>query len=98
MRQDYKQWLIDKQYSANTRITQMHRVRKVEEAYGNLDEHFANGTYQDVLNALLYTADDEKANKPNPSKIKFHGNVRNNLQSYKYAAARYVSFLIKNKI
>lgn len=98
MRPDYPRWLEEQKYSDNTQTAQIHRVRKVEEHYGNLDEHFSNGTYQQVINSLEYSTADERTNKPNPSKIKFEGNVniRNNLQSYKNAVVRYRKFLNDN--
>ena len=93
MRPDYPQWLVAQKYSDGTQAAQLHRVKKVEESYGNLDEHFAKGTYQSIIDSLQYSTGDERANKPNPSKIKFDGNVRNNLQSYKNAVVRYRKFL-----
>jgi hypothetical protein len=93
MRPDYPNWLAEQQYSENTQTAQINRVKKVEESYGSLDEHFANGSYQDVIDSLDYSTNDERANKPNPSKIRFEGNIRNNLQSYKNAAERYRKFL-----
>ncbi len=93
MRPDYPQWLAEQKYTDNTQTAQLHRVKKVEECYGNLDDHFANGTYQQVIDALQYSTQDERQNKPNPSKIKFEGNIRNNLQSYKNAVVRYWKFL-----
>lgn len=93
MRPDYPQWLIEQKYSDGTQTAQIHRVKKVEESYGSLDEHFANGTYEGVIDSLQYSTSDERANKPNPSKIKFDGNIRNNLQSYKNAVVRYRKFL-----
>ncbi len=93
MRSDYPKWLAEQQYSESTQAAQIHRVKKVEEHYGNLDEHAAKGTYQDVINSLKYSANDERANKPNPSNMKFDGNIRNNLQSYKNAVVRYQRFL-----
>ena len=96
MRPDYPQWLIEQKYSDGTQTAQIHRVKKVEESYGNLDERFANGTYEDVIASLQYSTSDERANKPNPSKIKFDGNIRNNLQSYKNAVVRYRKFLNDN--
>ena len=72
---------------------EIHRVGKVEESYGNLDELFANGTYEDVIASLQYSTSDERANKPNPSKIKFNGNIRKGLQSYKSAVVLYRKFL-----
>lgn len=96
MRQDYPQWLAEQKYSENTQTAQIHRVKKVEEYYGSLDDHFAKGTYEDVISSLEYSTHDERQNKPNPSKIKFDGNIRNNLQSYKNAVVRYRKFLNDN--
>ncbi|MCF6315077.1 MAG: endonuclease NucS [Marinosulfonomonas sp.] len=93
MRQDYPQWLADLKYAEGTQTAQIHRVKKVEEYYGNLEEHFQKNSYQDVINSLQYSTSDERENKPNPSKIQFNGNIRNNLQSYKSAAVRYRKFL-----
>ncbi len=93
MRQDYPNWLVEQKYAENTQAAQLHRVKKVEESYGDLDDRFKNGTYQDVINDLQYSASDEKRDRPNPSRIKFDGNIRNNLQSYKNAVVRYQKFL-----
>jgi endonuclease len=93
MRVDYPKWLAEQEYSENTQSAQIHRVKKVEENYGNLDEHFAKGTLQNIIDSLSYSTNDERTNKPNPSKMKFEGNVRNNLQSYKNAVVRYRKFL-----
>lgn len=92
MHPDYPQWLTER-YAAKTQTSQIHRVGRVEECYGNLDEHFANGTYQEVIESLQYSTDDERANRPNPSKIQFEGNIRTNLQSYKSAVVLYLQFL-----
>lgn len=93
MRSDYSLWLSEQKYSDNTQSAQLHRVKKVEEYYGDLDEHFQKGTLKDVIAELEYSTHDERTNKPNPSKIKFEGNIRNNLQSYKNAVVRYRKFL-----
>lgn len=96
MRKDYIDWLTEQKYADGTRTAQLYRVQKVEEFYGNLDDHFQQGTIQDVIDDLQYSTRDERQNKPNPSKIPFEGNVniRNNLQSYKNAVVRYRKFLL----
>jgi hypothetical protein len=93
MRPDYPKWLAQQQYAENMQQAQIYRVKKVEESYGNLDEHFANGTYQDIINSLAYSTRDERENRPNPTRIMIQGNVRQGLQSYKNAAVRYRRFL-----
>lgn len=93
MRENYHEWLEDQKYSSNTQVAQIHRVRKVEDSYGDLDKHYQDGTILDVIQNLQYSMHDERSNKPNPSKIVFDGNIRNNLQSYKNATVRYLKFL-----
>lgn len=93
MKNSYKSWLEEQRYDPGTITAQLHRTGRVEEHYGNLDDHFANGTLQPIIDELTYTADDERRGKPNPSKIPFKGNTRNNLASYKNALVRYRKFL-----
>lgn len=93
MNLNYPLWLNDQKYADNTQTAQLHRVRKVEEYYGDLDEHFKNNTLNEVIENLQYSVADERGNKPNPSKIIFDGNIRNNLQSYKNAVVRYRKYL-----
>jgi endonuclease len=96
MKSNYSTWLAEQKYAENTQAAQIHRVKKVEDAYGSLDDHFKNNTYQELIDNLSYSTDDERAHRPNPTKIKFDGNIRNNLQSYKNAVVRYRKFLMDN--
>jgi hypothetical protein len=93
MHPDFPEWL-SVIYTEKTKSSRISNVKKIEECYGSLDEHFAKGTYnREVINTLEYSTKDEQANKPNPSKIPFKGNIRNNLNMYKNAAKLYESFL-----
>lgn len=93
MHPDFPEWLSEA-YTERTKSSRISNIKKIEECYGSLDEHFLKGTYQqDVINTLEYSTKDEQANKPNPSKIPFKGNIRNNLNMYKNAANLYQSFL-----
>ncbi|PHR25487.1 MAG: hypothetical protein COA37_01215 [Hoeflea sp.] len=93
MKDSYRKWLEDQKYSDSTIAAQLHRVSKVEAAYGSFDEHFKAGTLQSIIDALQYSSEDERRDLPNPSKLVFDGNIRNNLQSYKNATVRYQKFL-----
>ena len=93
MRSDYRSWLEEQKYEPGTITAQMHRVGRVEDNYGNLDEHFRSGGLQSIIDELSYSAADERSGKPNPSKIPFKGDVRKNLASYKDAVVRYRKFL-----
>jgi hypothetical protein len=70
----------------------LYRSKRVEKYYGDLDEHYAKDSLKSVIQALLYSTDDQKHNRPNPSKIPFDGDIRTNLQSYRNAIEWYKRF------
>ena len=65
MRQDYVGWLAEQKYAENTQSVQIYRVKKVEEYYGDLEEHLRNNTYEEVINSLKYSTQDERSDKAN---------------------------------
>lgn len=95
MRSDYKDWLRAQEYADNTIAAQLHRVGKVESAYGSLDDLIASGRYDDLIGELSYSVQDERSGRPNPSRISFEGDIRSNLQSYRNAVVRYRKFLLE---
>ena len=92
MNSTYRSWLEQQDYAAGTIQTQMHRAGRVEEHYGDLDEHYDRDQLQGVIGELKYSTADERSNKPNPSRIPFNGNTRQNLASYRDAMERYCKF------
>ena len=92
MKSSYETWLEQQGYAAGTVQAQMHRAGRVEECYGDLDEHYDRDQLRSVIDELKYSGADERRNKPNPSKIPFNGNTRNNLASYRNAVERYCKF------
>lgn len=92
MKSTYQHWLEQRGYAGGTVQAQMHRARRAEECYGDLDEHYERDQLRSVIDELKYSTEDERRNKPNPSKIPFNGNIRNNLASYRNATERYCKF------
>ena len=92
MRVTYKTWLEQQDYAEGTIQTQMARAGRVEEAYGDLDEHYDRDQLRSVIAELKYSTEDERRNKPNPSKIPLKGDTRKNLDSYRRALERYCKF------
>lgn len=92
-REAYQRWLESQQYAANTITAQMHRANRVEEFHGDLDEHYAKDRMASLLEGLTYSKNDERNNRPNPSKIPFDGNIRTNIASYRDAIKRYMKFI-----
>ena len=92
MRSTYRNWLEQQGYAEGTVQAQMHRAGRVEECYGNLDEHYDKDRLQSVIDELRYSTEDERGKKPNPSRTPFNGDIRNNLASYRNATERYCKF------
>jgi hypothetical protein len=92
MKAGYRRWLEEQRYDAGTINAQMYRAGRVEEHRGNLDEHYANDRLAGLIDSLRYSTDDKRNNRPNPSKIPFEGDIRNNLASYRNAVERYRKF------
>src|SRR6266852_8999655 len=92
MKAGYRQWLEQQKYDAGTINAQMYRAGRVEEHHGDLDEHYAADRMADLIKTLRYSTDDRRHNRPNPSKIPFDGDIRNNLASYRNAVERYRRF------
>ena len=92
MKSSYESWLEQQSLAAATVQAQIHRAGRVEEYYGDLDEHYDRDKLRRVIGELKYSTADERSNTPNPSKIPFNGNTRNNLASYRHAIERYCKF------
>lgn len=92
MRSEYETWLRSQKYAENTCGAQVYRVKKVEEFYGSLDDAIASGEIDAIIAEMVYSTEDERRDKPNPSKLPFQGNIRNNLAAYRNAAQRYLRF------
>ena len=93
MRPDSKAWLEAQQYGPGTITAQLHRTGRVEECYGDLSIHFSKDQFASIISELTYSVDDQRRDRPNPSKIPFSGDIRTNLASYKNALALYGRFL-----
>jgi hypothetical protein len=73
MRTGYGDWL-QANFQAGTRTTQLSQARRLEDAYGDLDQHFERDEFASILADLAYSAADKAAGKPNPSRIPIEGN------------------------
>ena len=93
MRDDYRQWLVEQGYPDNSVASRIATANKVEKAYGNLEDLFANGGYQALVDELTYSTEDTRRKRANPSRIQTEGDLRNNLATYKQGVALYRRFL-----
>ena len=79
MKSNYQAWLEAEKYDPNTVNAQMYRARRVEESHGDLDKHFSDDQLASLIATLRYSSQDKRQQRPNPSKIPFDGDIRDNL-------------------
>lgn len=92
MKPTFQRWLEQGNRVKGTVQTRTSHAGRVEDFYGDLDEHYDQNQLRNVINELKYSAEDERRNKPNPSKLPINGNIRNNLASYRNATELYCTF------
>jgi hypothetical protein len=89
MQRSYEAWLRHQGYDENTVNAQLYRAGRVEEYYGDFDEHFETNRLESVIEAFVYTAEDARRDRPNPTLIPFKGAIPGNMNSYKFAVRLY---------
>ena len=87
----FKSWLAEN-YSANSAATHYSCARRVEEHYGDLDQLYEDGHFDELIASLAYSKADEKAGKSNPTKLPVGGNPYNVLNNFKSAIRCYRLF------
>ena len=92
MKSTYRHWLEQQGYASGSVQTRMSHTGRVEDCYDDLDEQYDRDQLRSVLDELKYSTEDERRDKPNPSRIPINGNTRTNLASYRNAAELYCKF------
>lgn len=79
---EFRAWFKANDYDDATVGTQLARAKRIEQHYGDLDQLFRDGKLASLKAELSYSADDERAGRPNPAKFEVNGNIRNSMASY----------------
>jgi endonuclease len=87
----FREWLASN-YADNTVSTQLSAARRLEAAYGDLDEIFDEDGFAGLLAELKYSSSDQANQKPNPSKLQIDGNLYPALAFSRTALRIYKSF------
>jgi len=97
-RQEFKDWLIDnKKYDITTANSRIGNCSTIEQAYGNLDEHYENDRLSSVLNWLIYSKKDKREDvKPQPP-LEIDGDVYTGLATLRQGLNRYLEFKIQDE-
>lgn len=94
MKQDeFRKWLVAQGQTDPTASSRVSSAKRVEQYLGDLDELFVQEDLDSVLNRFAYSADDERAERPNPSPVPIDGVLRTGLASLQQALKLYHTFL-----
>jgi len=88
----YPNWLVEAVPSRVTAQTKLSELRRVEDAFGDLDGLYDNDELQGLIEELTYTSEDQRSGRPGPSRLKINGDIRTNLACYKSAVQKYARF------
>ncbi|WP_205631833.1 AAA family ATPase [Cereibacter johrii] len=94
MKQDeFRKWLVAQGQTEAAASSRVSSAMRVEQYLGDLDLVLAQEDRDSVLNRFAYTAEDERAGRPNPSPVQIDGVLRTGLASLQQALKLYHSFL-----
>lgn len=92
VRETYREWLGSQSFSGNTKSTQWSQANRIEKAYGDLDAAFDADRFSAIRGSLEYSKDDQRSDRPNPSRFEIDGDIYSNLASYRATLTYYSRF------
>ena len=97
-REEFKDWLIkNKGYDTTTTNSRLGNCSTIEQAYGNLDEHYEKDRLNTVSKLLKYSRKDEiEGVKPKPP-LEINGDIYNGLATLRQALNRYLEYKFQHE-
>ncbi len=92
MDSQFEAWLVASGSDPATAGSRVSNLRRVELAYGDLDELYALDRYESMLADLAYSTNDAREGNPNRSRISISGDAYNGLATLRSAVAKYRQF------
>lgn len=89
---EFLDWLIESGQQENSARSVLSRVKRVEEAYPDLDSRFEDSSIEALMNVFTYTKKDEAKKRIPLHKIEIDGNPYTGTQSLRTALAQYIEF------
>ena len=88
----FEHWLLENGYDPHGAASRISNVRRVETAYGDLDDYYNRDRCKSVLADLWYSTADKRRNARNPSRIVIDGDAYNGLSTLRSAVRLYVKY------
>ena len=87
----FRVWL-EARFATNTVSTQLSTCKRIETAYGDLDDIFDEDRFEALIGELAYSKNDESRRVPNPTKMQLERSVYDTLASCRTALRTYRNF------
>lgn len=87
----FRNWL-EERFAPNTVSTALSTCKRVESAYGDLDDYYDSGEFDVLLESLSYSKSDEANGTPDPSKMNLEKSVYDTLSSCRTHLRTYRKF------
>lgn len=98
-REEFKSWLINyykdgQGMEADASENRVSNAQKVENAFGDLDEHFASDKLASTLDRLKYSKEDAENQTPLPTGIVIDGDYYTGMASLRQGVNRYLDYKV----
>lgn len=94
----FEEWLVKQEYASNTIASQLTRIERIRRAYPDLDDQFEKDGFAALQRTFVYTKQDEREGRNNPTAIQIDGNIYHNLATYRATLGRYMKYRQGNVI
>lgn len=96
-REEFKNWLINdykegQGMDAGAAENRISNAQKIENAFGDLDDHFENDKLASTLDRLKYSKEDAEKQTPLPSGIVIDGDYYTGMASLRQGVNRYLDY------
>lgn len=92
MRSGFRAWLEQEGYKPHVIASRVANCRRIEEYYGDLDQFYRTDSMETLPGLLVYSTDDMRHGRPNPSRIPIDGDLRTGLATLRQALGLYLKF------
>ena len=88
----FEAWLLENEYDPRGAATRASNLRRIEHAYGDLNNHYDRDRCRSLLHDLEYSTADKHRNARNPSRIVIDGDVYTGLSTLRSAIRLYIKY------
>ena len=97
-REEFRNWLIiEKKFDTNTVNSRVGNCSTIEQAYGDLDEHFENDRFSQIMTFLKYSRQNERDGLLPIEPLVIDGVIYDGLATLRQGLNRYSEFKIYNE-